>query len=167
MRIGLYAAIAAVAAFAAAAADHLSDSRGPAQSSRAETPVYANGATSLAKSDDGHFWAEAMVAADQRGARVRFMVDTGASVVALTANDALRIGVDMDALRFDAPIRTAAGDTFGARVRLARVSVGGIELQDVDAMVMSDGLAHSLLGMSFLGRLSRVEATPSSLILRR
>jgi len=108
-----------------------------------------------------------MVEANQRGAHVRFLVDTGASVVALTANDAQRAGVDMDALMFNAPVRTASGQSFAAHVRLASVSVGGVELHDVDAIVMPEGLSHSLLGMSFLGRLSRVEATPGSLILRR
>ncbi len=121
-------------------------------------------AASVRRAADGHFWAEAQV----NGARVRFLVDTGASTVALTHSDARRAGLDPDTLRYTTPVMTAGGQSYGAPVRLERVSVGGVRLDDVDAIVIQSGdLPISLLGMSFLGRLSRYEATQESLILRR
>ena len=139
-----------------------------ARASTAAAPALTAGAAALSKADDGHFYAEAMATAERgRGARVRFLVDTGASTVALTAADAQRIGVDLDALRFSVPVRTANGETTGAHIALERLSVSGVELRDVDALVLRDGLSQSLLGMSFLGRLSRMEASGDALILRR
>jgi aspartyl protease family protein len=65
-------------------------------------------------------------------------------------------------------VSTANGPTRGAPVRLERVSVGGVRLENVEAIVIEgDVLPTSLLGMSFLGRLSRYEATQDALILRR
>lgn len=122
------------------------------------------GAASVRRAMDGHFWAEAQV----NGTRVRFLVDTGASTVALTRNDARRAGLAVDSLNYTTQVMTANGVSFGAPVRLDRVSVGGVRLDDVDAIVMDgDGLDASLLGMSFLGRLSRYEATQDTLILRK
>lgn len=119
---------------------------------------------SVRRAADGHFWAEAQV----NGTRVRFMVDTGASTVALSRTDARRAGVDVDSLRYTVQVGTANGIARAAPVRLDRVAVGGVRLDDVDAMVIEgDVLSTSLLGMSFLGRLSRYEATQDTLILRR
>ena len=126
-------------------------------------PQQTAGATSFSKAPDGHFWAEASV----NGARVRFLVDTGASIVALTPSDAQRVGLNPRALAFDATIRTAGGPVPAARIALERISVGGLEERDIDAVVLTSGLDHSLLGMSFLERFSRVEATRDTLILRR
>ncbi|MCG8440596.1 MAG: TIGR02281 family clan AA aspartic protease [Caulobacterales bacterium] len=117
----------------------------------------------VATSDDGHFWARA----DVNGAPVRFLVDTGATVVALTAADAARAGFPPEELAFDTRVRTAAGHANAASVTLKRIAIGPIEQRDVRAMVVRDGLDDSLLGMSFLGRLSRIEATPEGLTLSR
>ncbi len=122
---------------------------------------------SVRKAADGHFWAEAQV--DGAGAspsRVKFLVDTGATIVALTEADARRLGLDPAALDYAIEVRTASGETRAARVRLRSVSVAGARVEDVEAVVVRDGLDDSLLGMSYLGRLSRFEATQSSLILR-
>jgi aspartyl protease family protein len=127
----------------------------------AETP--AKGDAAVRKAADGHYWAEARV----QGRHVRFLVDTGASTVALTAADAKRLGIVMNALSFDVPVSTASGQAMAARVTLDDVSVAGARVEDVDAVVMREGLEVSLLGMTYLGRLSRFEATGDSLILRR
>ena len=122
---------------------------------------------SVRKAADGHFWAEAQV--DGAGAApspVKFLVDTGATIVALTEADALRLGLDPLTLDYGVEVRTAAGETRAARVRLKSVSVAGARVEDVEAVVVRDGLDDSLLGMSYLGRLSRFEATQSALILR-
>lgn len=118
-------------------------------------------AAALTKSADGHFWAEGTV----NGKRVRFLVDTGASAVALTLADARRLGVTGD-LNYSVEVSTANGKTRAAPVTLDTVSVAGARVAGVQAFVVEDGLETSLLGMSYLGRLSRFEATPSALILR-
>jgi len=117
---------------------------------------------SIAKSADGHYWAEANV----NGARVRFLVDTGASAVALTTADAQRLGIDPSRLNFAYKVLTANGEAHAAAIKLGSVSVAGARVNDVDALVLDKGLDTSLLGMTYLGRLSRFEATRSSLILR-
>lgn len=116
----------------------------------------------IAKSRDGHFWALGEV----NGAPVRFLVDTGASTVALTKADARRLGFETDRLTYGYTVTTANGPARAAAVKLGRVSVAGAALDDVDALVIEQGLEASLLGMSYLGRLSRFEATPTALVLR-
>jgi aspartyl protease family protein len=123
----------------------------------------AGRAVSLRKADDGHYWADASV----QGGRVKFMVDTGASVVALTRTDAKRIGIDVDALDYDWDVRTAGGVVKGASVLLEDVTIGRVRIENVEAIVMPDVLEHSLLGMSFLERMNRWEVTQTNLILRQ
>lgn len=118
-------------------------------------------AAALVKSPDGHFWAEGAV----NGRQVRFLVDTGASAVALTPEDARRLGV-LQGLDYSVEVSTANGKTRAARVVLDSVSVAGARVAGVEAFVVEKGLDHSLLGMTYLGRLSRFEATQGSLILR-
>jgi aspartyl protease family protein len=118
-------------------------------------------ATAIPKSGDGHFWATAMV----NEKAVRFLVDTGATEVVLTPSDAKRLGYDASNLTYDQKVITANGQTLAALVTLTTVGVGRSEISNVDALVVKDGLSTSLLGMSYLGRLSRIEATPSSLVL--
>ena len=119
-------------------------------------------AASIAKSQDGHYWAEAQV----NGKRVRFLVDTGATAVALTAEDAQRLGFAPKDLNYAMQVSTASGVARAAEVKLASVSVAGARVDDVDALVIEKGLPTSLLGMTYLGRLSRFEASRSALILR-
>ncbi|MGA9657659.1 MAG: TIGR02281 family clan AA aspartic protease [Asticcacaulis sp.] len=117
--------------------------------------------TAIPKARDGHFWANAVV----NSKAVHFLVDTGATVVVLTPEDALRLGYDESGLVYDREVSTANGKTLAATVTLSSVGVGQSTVKNVDALVLKDGLTTSLLGMSYLGRLSRIEATPSSLIL--
>ena len=116
---------------------------------------------SLIKEADGHFWADGLV----NGGPVRFLVDTGASNVSLTPQDAQRLGLQPADLVYDQTVRTAGGDSLAARVRLHSVAIDGVRLSDVDALVIGRGLPSSLLGMSYLGRLSQFEATPTALVL--
>ncbi len=166
VRHAVLAAVAAVSVAGGAWAVFSPASAGP---SEAEAPLRgsqgydpADEAASVAKGADGHFWADGRV----NGARVRFLVDTGASNVSLTLADAQRLGVDISALVYNRTVRTAGGDSLAAPVRLASVSVDGAQVPDVDALVISRGLPASLLGMSYLGRLTRFEATPAALILQ-
>jgi aspartyl protease family protein len=119
-------------------------------------------AAQVMKAADGHYWAQANV----NGRWIRFLVDTGASAVALTAADARRLGVDLDGLDYSRPVMTASGQTRAAQIRLDNVTVAGARVEDVDALVVREGLSTSLLGMTYLGRLSRFEATRTALILR-
>ena len=111
---------------------------------------------------NGQFFTKATVGRGQ----IDVLVDTGASTIALTLEDARRAGVDLHSLRYDQPVNTANGRAYAARTRLAEVRIGGIRVRDVDALVMKEGLHISLLGMTFLGQLQKVEATPDQLVLR-
>jgi len=97
---------------------------------------------------------------------VDFLVDTGASAIALTPADARKAGLRETDLRYDVPISTAGGRNYAARVTLDQVALGGIMLRDVDALVVKEGLEVSLLGMTWLGQLQEVKATPNALLLR-
>jgi len=102
----------------------------------------------LAADARGHFFTDATVN-DQP---MRFVVDTGASVVVLSGADASRLGLDYRKGK-RAAMQTANGATTGYFVRLDRIRVGGIELSGVDAVVLEEGLGNfALLGMSFLNR---------------
>jgi len=134
-------------------------------SAQAATPVSAPATGSSAqvlKAADGHYWAEA----DIDGRAVRVMVDTGASVVVLTRADAVRLGLKLTAADFTADVRTASGPVRAAPVELKAVAVAGARVTAVEALVVDEGLPHSLLGMSYLGRLSSFSATPAGLTLR-
>ena len=166
LRFAVFAAVGALSvAGAARALIHNAPEPAPTQAAPLrgpQTSERSNDSAALAKSADGHFWAEGMV----NGSRVRFLVDTGASSVALTPLDAQRLGLQPATLVYDTPVHTANGESLAARVRLANLSVAGARLSQVDAVVVGHGLTTSLLGMSYLGRLSRFAATPDTLILQ-
>lgn len=110
----------------------------------------------------GHFELDGRV----DGAPVRFLFDTGASTVVLTADDAARAGFDPAALDYRLPVMTASGMTRVAPVRLGEVSVGGITLHGVRAAVARPGdLDQSLLGLTFLNRLEGYEVRRDRLVL--
>ncbi len=154
-------AAALAASFCTALLMNRFDGAGAAEAS--PVAVVAMGAPAqVLRGDDGHYWAEARI----DGRAVRVLVDTGASLVALTRADALRLGVDPAPDAFIGEVRTASGLVRAAPVRLASIAVAGAEVRNVEALVVEDGLAYSLLGMSFLGRLSAFEASPSGLTLR-
>jgi aspartyl protease family protein len=95
----------------------------------------------------GHFIAEGSV----NGIPVRFMVDTGATVIALPASDARRLGMDyLKGAR--GMVQTANGPAPAYRVQLDVVKLGGVQLNSVEAIVIEEGLNVALLGMSFLNR---------------
>ena len=164
-----FAAIAAVGALSAAGAARalIHNAPEPAPTAR---PAPLRGSqvsepgqsAALTKAADGHFWAEGLI----NGSRVRFLVDTGASSVALTPFDAQRLGLEPATLIYDTPVHTANGDGLAARVRLASLSIAGTRMNGVDAVVVGRGLPTSLLGMSYLGRLSRFAATQNTMILQ-
>lgn len=102
----------------------------------------------VAADAEGHFFVNAAV----NGAPVRFLVDTGASLVALTPADARAAG--LSAAGGKMTISTAHGDTIALRATVGRLRVDQLEIEDVPAVVMDDSLPVSLLGTSFLSRLN-------------
>ncbi len=165
LKFAVIAMVGALSAVGAAkAVVSLDDLRHPelrAPTAASATLGGSDGAAQLTKGADGHFWAEAAV----DGKAVRFLVDTGATAVSLSLADAQRLGIDTDKLTYDYSVITADGRTRAASVKLASVAIAGARVRDVDALVIEKGLETSLLGMSYLGRLSRFEATPRALIL--
>jgi len=123
-----------------------------------------NGDTASVKREwDGHFRAYATV----NGNPVEMLVDTGASLVLLTYEDAASAGLDMDALNFNAPILTANGRSHVATIELDSVMVGGVGAAKIKGAVAQPGMLHaSLLGMSFLGAIEEAVIRKDRLILK-
>ena len=112
----------------------------------------------------GHFLVEARV----DGRLINFMLDTGASVAALTASDAARLGIHPAPRDFTVEVRTANGSVRAAPARLDKVEVGDLIVRDVAAVILPDGaLSDNLLGLSFLSRLRRFEYSDGRLVLEQ
>ena len=120
---------------------------GQAYSARGGGGGGSNQRTVLKADGRGHFVAEGQV----NGAAARFLVDTGATLIALPATEAKRMGLSY----LNAPrglVNTANGSAIAYKVKLDTVRVGEITINNVDAVVMDGGLHMALLGMSFLNR---------------
>ena len=131
-----------------------------------ELPAAPGGAARvmLAAGPNGHF--ETMVTVN--GRQVKALIDTGASMVALTYEDGRALGLIRPGDRYDIKIQTGAGETTARRVVLNNVRVGGISVHDVEAIVTREGqLPFNLLGMSFLGKLRGFESRDGRLILEQ
>ncbi|MBW7961684.1 TIGR02281 family clan AA aspartic protease [Bradyrhizobium sp. BR 10261] len=112
----------------------------------------------------GHFQAEGRI----EGQRIGFMVDTGASVVALNETSAARFGLRPSRNEYNAAVTTANGTVKAARTRIAMLEVGDLVVRDVDAMVLPDAaLSENLLGLSFLSRLKRFEYANGQMVLEQ
>ena len=110
-----------------------------------------DGTIALIRDGTGHFSARGEI----DGEPVAFLVDTGASSIVLTYDDAERLGLRPDTLAFNTITRTANGEGRAARLRLDDVSVGSIRRQRIEALIAEPGaLDGNLLGMSFLSTLS-------------
>ncbi len=132
---------------------------------RAASVVDENGFNTvvLYKAQGGHYVADVLV----DGSPISMMVDTGATTVALSYEDAERAGLNPQALDFSAIVYTANGPARSAYVTLPQISVGGIERTNVRAGIAERGkLDKSLLGMNFLGTLSSVSFSGDELRLR-
>ena len=115
-------------------------------------------------SQDGHFHVEGRV----DGRRIDFMVDTGATIIAISEREAARLGIHPARREYTAQINTANGIVRAARTRLNMVEIGGLIVRDVDAVVLpDDSLRQNLLGMSYLSRLRRFEIASGKLVLEQ
>jgi aspartyl protease family protein len=138
-------------------------------SARKAAPVEASAeagirSISIARDPRGHFQTEGRI----DGQRIDFMVDTGASVVALNERSAARFGFRPSRADYNASVSTANGTIKAARTRLAMVELGGLVVRDVDAMVLPDeALSENLLGLSFLSKLKRFEYANGRLMLEQ
>ena len=119
---------------------------------------------SIPRDARGHFQTEGRI----DGQRISFMVDTGASVIALNEKSAARFGLRPQRGDYNATVSTANGTIKAARTRLAMVELGGLVVRDVDAMVLPDeALSENLLGLSFLSKLKRFEYAAGRLVLEQ
>jgi aspartyl protease family protein len=117
----------------------------------------------IARTNSGDFAITAQV----NGASVAMVLDTGASSVVLTREDAKAAGLPLEVLAYTTSIDTANGRARAAPVRLDRVAIGGLVEHSVEALVAQPGqLKMSLLGMSFLNRLRSWEVRGDRLLLR-
>lgn len=113
--------------------------------------------------DDGHYHLTAQI----NGTDLRFIIDTGASTIALGQGDARKVGIDPDALRYLGQAQTANGTVETATVMLSSVVIGDIKDDDVPALILRSELDTSLMGMSYLSRFARVSIEANRLILER
>lgn len=115
----------------------------------------------LTREADGHFYAAAHI----DGAPVRMMVDTGASVIALTANDAYAAGLHWDDSEVSHIGQGASGPVYGVQTRLREVEIGGMTRNNVQAVIVPEGLHISLLGQSYLRQIGAVEISGDQMVM--
>lgn len=119
---------------------------------------------SIPRDTRGHFQTEGRI----DGQRIGFMVDTGASVIALNEKSAARFGLRPSRADYNATVTTANGTIKAARTRIPVVQVGELTVRDVDAMVLPDeALSENLLGLSFLSKLKRFEYANGQMVLEQ
>ena len=112
---------------------------------------------------NGHFYTSAIV----DGVTVEFMVDTGATQVALTLSDAKRLGFDPEELNFCERISTVNGETVAAEVLINSIRIGQVEIFNISALVVGSMSVPSLLGMNFLSELDSYEFRGPDLVIRQ
>lgn len=159
-----------VAGFASRLFETVGDVRPSAQANNSapvrekpKLPAARSGTVSLPAGAYGHF----ETAAEINGRTIDVMVDTGATLVALSYDDARRAGIYVNPGDFTGVAQTANGTARVAPVTISRIEIGDITVRNVAGVVSERGKSErTLLGMSFLGRLSRVEMQAGTLVLQ-
>jgi aspartyl protease family protein len=132
----------------------------PAPAAQSESP----NTVSIERDSRGHFAVTARI----DGRPMGFMVDTGATAVALRASDAAMLGIHPMPRDFIDQVKTANGTVQAAEAQLGVIEIGALSVRDVKALVLPDrALSENLLGMSFLSRLRRFEYGSGRLILEQ
>lgn len=135
--------------------------------SRTVTPqqsVFAEeGRIVVPRGPNGHYYLQTEV----NGAPVRFVLDTGASTIVLSEQDAVRVGLDVGNLSYFSRAMTANGEVRTAPVRLETISLGGFSDQKVAALVNEGEMDQSLMGMDYLQRWGKIEIADGVLTLTR
>ena len=121
----------------------------------------AYGEIKLRRAGDGHFYADAMV----NGARIHFLVDTGASIIALTRADAQRASIALSPGEGEVIGQGAGGELHGEYVNLDRVELGHKQALGMTGVVVEGG-EQSLLGQAFLSKFASVEIHGDEMTLR-
>jgi aspartyl protease family protein len=126
-------------------------------------PVSTSASEMVFSKDRG---GEFLVIGDANATTVKFLVDTGASDIVLSPDDAQRIGIDVSKLRFDRTYETANGEGQGAAYTLDSLQIGPLKLFNVPVSINGAKMRNSLLGMSFLERMKSFEFRGRKLYLR-
>jgi len=135
----------------------------PVREVQNQEPQRRFGSVELKADETGHFHAKV----DINGRSFDMLVDTGATTIALTHDDARKAAINVAPSDFRYPINTAAGVLKAARVRLTRVAIGPIMVRDLEAQILPPGTGKtSLLGMNFLRGLSSYEVKDNKMIMR-
>jgi aspartyl protease family protein len=116
---------------------------------------------SLQRQPDGHFYVDAEV----NGAKVHMLVDTGATAIALTREDARKAGIGISIGMPNVIGQGASGDVKGEFVTVDRIKLGDKTGESMNAVVL-DGGGMSLLGQTFLSKFSSVEIHGDTMVLR-
>jgi aspartyl protease family protein len=164
----LAAVLVGLGTFMAQLADRLTPAQASARAAPATVgmvdPLAGQRSVSIPTDRRGHFRTEGRI----DGQRVNFMVDTGASMVALNESSAARFGLRPSRADYTAIVSTANGAVKGARARLAMVQLGDLIVRDVDALVLPDeALSENLLGLSFLSKLKRFAYANGQMVLEQ
>lgn len=170
LRLVLFAALVLVAVgylqkldSTGAATSAVATTSGSVADTEAPVPTRRSGPVVLVADSSGHYRADGSI----NGRPVRFIVDTGATVIALNAETAARLNLRPKPGAYVAKLQTANGTVGAAPVILAEVRVGDALLRQVEAVILPDSALHeNLLGMSFLGQLSGFESRDGQLILK-
>ncbi|MAX73949.1 retropepsin-like aspartic protease family protein [Alterinioella nitratireducens] len=128
-----------------------------------QSVVTGTGEVVVPRAYDGHYY----LTLDLNGVPTRFVIDTGASEVVLTPQDAGRAGIDVAGLNYNSRAMTANGMVQTASIRLDRVVLGDIEDRQVPAVVNGAPMQESLLGMSYLNRFDRIAIEDGQMVLSR
>ncbi|MCY4302793.1 MAG: TIGR02281 family clan AA aspartic protease [Aestuariivita sp.] len=123
--------------------------------------IHDSDQVAIPRSIDGHYYITVQINEEP----VNFLIDTGATNIVLSREDASRVGISVDRLVFRDWALTANGQVKLAPVQLDRVALGPIEYTDVSASVSEGPLFQSLLGMDYLQLWERIEITQDQLIL--
>lgn len=121
------------------------------------------GSVTLSRANDGHFYATLAV----NGRDIEFVVDTGATSIVLSQDDAQDIGIDIENLNYLGQSYTANGIVRTAEVRLNHIELGDITFYDMRASVNGGELNQSLLGMDYINQFSEFKITGNTLTLTR
>ncbi|MEL6682615.1 MAG: TIGR02281 family clan AA aspartic protease [Pseudomonadota bacterium] len=129
----------------------------------ARQTVVDEGQVTVPRSPDGHYY----LTLDVNDVPIRFVVDTGASQVVLSQDDARKVGIDPTSLNYFGSAQTANGVVRTASVDIETVALGPMRDRNVRAVVNGGMMDDSLLGMTYLGLFDRIEIFNGELILSR
>ncbi len=125
-------------------------------------PYWDGNGVILKREVDGHFYANATI----QGRNIRFLVDTGATAVALTSKDAEALGLFWTPAELTTVGRGVSGDVMGKTVIIPRIQVGNLQAENIPAAIIPEGLDVSLLGQAFLSQVGNVNISDDKMTLQ-